>query len=139
MKIAYLVTNRNERTDMPTSTVLLIEDDELIGKLLQFILQREGYQVNWLKDGQSALQAIMQPGFSAVVLDLMLPFLDGIQLLDQLRLQPHGQKLPVLILTAKMGEADITAALKKGADDYLIKPFQPAEFSARLRRLMERH
>lgn len=119
-------------------TVLLIEDDELIGKLLQFILQREGYQVEWLKDGIAAEQRIAEPGFSAVILDLMLPFLDGVYLLEQLRKQPHGQKVPVLILTAKMGESDIASALKKGADDYLVKPFQPHEFSARLRRLMER-
>ena len=74
--------------------------------------------------------------FSAVVLDLMLPFFDGLFLLELIRNQAAMATVPVLILTSKMGEEDIALALKKGADDYLVKPFQPPELSARLRRLI---
>lgn len=122
---------------MGTKTVLLVEDDELIGKLLVFILQRDGYQVEWLKDGQQAQELVLSGGdFSAVVLDLMLPFFDGLFLLELIRNQATMATVPVLILTSKMGEEDIALALKKGADDYLVKPFQPPELSARLRRLI---
>ncbi|CAI3806579.1 response regulator transcription factor [Rheinheimera sp. MM224] len=122
---------------MSAKTVLLVEDDELIGKLLVFILQRDGYQVEWLKDGQQAQELVLSGrDFNAVVLDLMLPFFDGLFLLELIRNQSTMAKVPVLILTSKMGEEDIALALKKGADDYLIKPFQPPELSARLRRLI---
>jgi DNA-binding response OmpR family regulator len=122
---------------MGAKTVLLVEDDELIGKLLVFILQRDGYQVEWLKDGQQAQELVLSGcDFSAVVLDLMLPFFDGLFLLELIRNQAAMATVPVLILTSKMGEEDIALALKKGADDYLIKPFQPPELSARLRRLI---
>lgn len=122
---------------MGIKTVLLVEDDELIGKLLVFILQRDGYQVEWLKDGQQAQELVLSGReFSAVVLDLMLPFFDGLFLLELIRNQSTMAMVPVLILTSKMGEEDIALALKKGADDYLVKPFQPPELSARLRRLI---
>ncbi|WP_053422979.1 response regulator [Rheinheimera sp. KL1] len=96
---------------MGAKTVLLVEDDELIGKLLVFILQRDGYQVEWLKDGQQAQELVLSGrDFSAVVLDLMLPFFDGLFLLELIRNQAAMASVPVLILTSKMGEDDIALA-----------------------------
>jgi two-component system, OmpR family, alkaline phosphatase synthesis response regulator PhoP len=121
-------------TDRPVA--LVVEDDEHIGPLLQFMLNRAGYQVALQRDGRAAQAYIEQnPAPAIMLLDLMLPFVDGFQLIAIVRAQPGWQQVPVLMLSAKTEEGDIARALEAGANDYLLKPFQPDELMARLRRL----
>jgi two-component system response regulator QseB len=116
--------------------VLLVEDDELLGDGLRTGLIQYGYAVDWLKDGLSADQALKTENFDLVVLDLGLPKLPGISVLQNLR--GRGQTMPVLILTARESVDDRVKGLDSGADDYLTKPFDLDELCARLRALQRR-
>jgi two-component system response regulator QseB len=116
--------------------VLLVEDDELLGDGLRNGLIQYGYAVDWLKDGQSADQALKTETFDLVVLDLGLPKLSGISVLQNLR--SRGLTMPVLILTARESVEDRVKGLDSGADDYLTKPFDLDELCARLRALQRR-
>lgn len=118
-------------------TALVVEDDPDIGKLLQWVLQREGFAVTLVGDGRRALERIgAGPAASLVVLDLMLPHVSGHELLASLRASEPWRTVPVIMLTAKSQEKDIVKALDAGASDYMLKPFQPAELRARIRRLV---
>ena len=116
--------------------ILLVEDDPLLGEGLLSGLQRENYSVDWVKNGESALNAIANTDFDAVILDIGLPKMSGLDALKQSRKQGH--KLPVLILTAQDATSDRVAGLDAGADDYLIKPFNFEELCARIRVLTRR-
>ncbi|MDR3492953.1 MAG: response regulator [Gammaproteobacteria bacterium] len=116
--------------------VLLVEDDELLGDGLRTGLVQYGYAVDWLKDGISADQALKTDSFELVVLDLGLPKMSGIQVLQNLR--ARGLTMPVLILTARESVEDRVKGLDSGADDYLTKPFDLDELCARLRALQRR-
>lgn len=116
--------------------VLLVEDDELLGDGLRTGLMQYGYTVDWLKDGSSADQALKTESFDVVVLDLGLPKLSGIQVLQNHR--ARGQATPVIILTAREAIEDRIKGLDSGADDYLTKPFDLDELCARLRALQRR-
>jgi DNA-binding response OmpR family regulator len=112
------------------------EDDEHIGHLLQFMLERAGFAVALATDGRAAQAHIeSQPAPAVALFDVMMPFLDGLQLLGLVRRQPGWETVPVMMLTAKARERDIARALDAGASDYLVKPFQPEELLARVRRL----
>lgn len=116
---------------------VVVEDDADIGKLLQFILEREGFRVTLCNDGRSgAVRLASGEVPSLVILDVMLPYMNGYELLAIVRQSPAWQKVPVLMLTSKSREGDIVRALDAGANDYVTKPFQPAELRARVRRLM---
>lgn len=116
--------------------ILLVEDDELLGDGLRAGLIQYGYTVDWLKDGLSADQALKTENFDVVVLDLGLPKLTGITVLQSLR--ARGQATPVIVLTAREAIEDRVKGLDAGADDYLIKPFDLDELCARLRALQRR-
>lgn len=116
--------------------ILLVEDDAGLGEGIRTSLKPEGYTVDWIQDGRSALHALTHESFDLVVLDLGLPRLDGIGVLKQLR--AAGNPVPVLVLTARDAMADRIAGLDAGADDYLVKPFDVAELKARLRALLRR-
>lgn len=116
--------------------ILLVEDDELLGDGLRTGLIQYGYAVDWLKDGLSADQALKTENFDLVVLDLGLPKMPGITVLQNLR--SRGQTMPVLILTARESVDDRVKGLDSGADDYLTKPFDLDELCARLRALQRR-
>ncbi|HEX8544267.1 MAG TPA: response regulator [Pseudomonas sp.] len=116
--------------------LLLIEDDVALGEGIHQALSREGYTVDWLKDGASALHSLLSESFDLAILDLGLPKLDGLEVLRRLR--KSGSGLPVLILTARDATEDRIAGLDAGADDYLIKPFDLSELKARLRALLRR-
>ena len=116
--------------------ILLVEDDLALGEGIRTALKPEGYTVDWLQDGVSALHALTHESFELVVLDLGLPRMDGLQLLKHLR--AAANPLPVLVLTARDATADRIAGLDAGADDYLTKPFDVAELKARLRALLRR-
>jgi len=116
--------------------ILLVEDDELLGDGLRTGLIQYGYTVDWLKDGLSADQALKTESFDIVVIDLGLPKVPGITVLQNLR--GRGQTMPVLILTARESIDDRVKGLDSGADDYLTKPFDLDELCARLRALQRR-
>lgn len=118
------------------ASVLVVEDDEHIAHLLRFMLQRENYAVDVARDGREAKQFIEQnPPPDLVLLDVMLPYVDGFALVALLRQQAAWKTTPVIMLTAKTQEQDIVRALQAGANDYILKPFQPAELLARVKRL----
>ena len=120
-------------------SILMVEDEEDIAFLIRFLLERHGFSVRHAADGRQALEALGQDSPpDLVLLDVMLPYHDGLEVVERLRQRPAWQAVPVLMLTAKAREADVVRALELGADDYVTKPFQPDELLARLRRLMRR-
>ncbi|SFT36723.1 response regulator [Halomonas saccharevitans] len=117
--------------------ILLVEDDPSLAAGIRLALKPEHYAVDLLADGRQALAALKgDEPFDAVILDLGLPGLDGMQVLEAVR--RRGNRVPVLVLTARDGIDDRIAGLDAGADDYLIKPFQVDELKARLRALLRR-
>ena len=116
--------------------ILLVEDDSLLGEGLLSGLQRENYSVDWVKNGETALSAISSTDYNAVILDIGLPKMSGLDVLRQSRKQ--GKVLPILILTAQDAVSDRITGLDAGADDYLTKPFEFEELCARLRALTRR-
>ncbi|MBX9346063.1 response regulator [Chromobacterium vaccinii] len=116
--------------------ILVVEDDAQIGDGLQMGLRQLGFAVDWLRDGRQALAALPAAPYDAVVLDLGLPGMDGIDILAAWR--RAGRDEPVLVLTARDALADRVGGLDAGADDYLAKPFALAEVAARLRALTRR-
>lgn len=116
--------------------VLLVEDDVALGEGIRVALKPEGYTVDWVRDGESALHALTHESFDLAVLDLGLPGLDGLEVLRRLR--SRSMAVPVLVLTARDATADRIAGLDAGADDYLVKPFEVGELLARMRALLRR-
>ena len=116
--------------------LLLVEDDPLLGDGIRVGLQQSGFVVDWVKDGLAAKLALEAEAYALVVLDLGLPRLSGTELLKWLR--ATGNDTPVLILTARDAVGDRVGGLDAGADDYLIKPFDLDELSARIRALLRR-
>lgn len=115
-----------------------MEDDPHIAELLVYLLEREGYEVQLASDGReaSAVMGTMPPPNMALF-DVMLPYKNGIELLQQARANPEWLNTSVLMLTAKSQEKDIVQALDAGANDYIVKPFNPGELMARLRRYLK--
>jgi two-component system OmpR family response regulator/two-component system response regulator QseB len=116
--------------------VLIVEDDPLLGDALTAGLKQRGFEADWVQDGRDAQAAIRIEPFAAVVLDLGLPGLGGLELLRSER--ARGNKVPVLILTARDAVQDRIAGLDSGADDYVVKPTDLDELAARLRALVRR-
>lgn len=117
--------------------LLVIEDDAFMAALLRFLLERQGLQVTVLVDGRAALECLQSEArFDAVVLDLRLPQVSGMEVLTRMRALAAWSRTPVLVLSALDGGQEVAAALDAGAGDYLTKPFDPQELLARLRRLL---
>lgn len=116
--------------------VLIVEDDVVLGKVLKKGLAEAGYECTWSRSGRQGLELAAGQQYDAVVLDLMLPDLSGLDVLEQLR--GKGVRVPVLVLTAKGSVDDRVAGLNVGADDYLVKPFAFAELTARLEAVCRR-
>ncbi|GJH42066.1 response regulator [Pasteurella canis] len=116
--------------------ILLIEDDTLIGNGLQIGLTKSGFTVDWFKDGKMGVEAVKTAPYDAVVLDLTLPKMDGLDILQSWRREKYD--VPVLILTARDTLDERITGLQRGADDYLCKPFALAEVVARLQALIRR-
>jgi DNA-binding response OmpR family regulator len=117
--------------------ILLVEDEIKVGNAVSEGLRVEGYEVTWAQTGEEGFFHASSQGFDLIVLDVMLPGRDGIEVLETLRKQ--GAKTPVLLLTAKDAIEDRVLGLDAGADDYLVKPFAFAELTARLRALLRRN
>lgn len=110
--------------------ILIVEDEEALAGALEHILQKAGHTTDWVADGQTALDYIRGFSYDLVLLDIMLPRLDGISVLRQVRTE--GVQTPVLMLTARTTVPDKVKGLNAGADDYLTKPFDPEELLARV-------
>jgi two-component system, OmpR family, response regulator len=118
-----------------SSTILLVDDEDSVQKLLTFPLEREGFHVLQARDGEDALRQFGQERVDLVVLDLMLPKLDGLEVCRRLRAQ---STVPIIMLTARDDELDKVVGLELGADDYITKPFSIREFRSRVRALLRR-
>ncbi len=116
-------------------TILLVDDEESIQKLLRYPLERDGYRVVQARDGEEAVQRFRDEAVDLVVLDLMLPKLDGLEVCKRLRAQ---SSVPIIMLTARDDEFDKVLGLELGADDYITKPFSIREFRSRVRALLRR-
>jgi DNA-binding response OmpR family regulator len=121
---------------MPGELILLVDDEPNIIQLARLYLEKESFQVKSVSDGRAALQAIERERPALVVLDLMLPEIDGWEVCRRLRAQ--GNNIPILMLTARDEDVDKIVGLELGADDYLTKPFNPRELAARVKAILRR-
>jgi two-component system phosphate regulon response regulator PhoB len=121
-----------------SARILIVEDDEPIATLLRYNLESEGFQVDVLETGEEAELAVSENEPDLLVLDWMLPALSGLELCRRLRAGRRTRALPIIMVTARGEEADRVRGLGLGADDYVIKPFSPAELIARIKALLRR-
>jgi len=118
-----------------STRILLVDDEQSIQTLLSYPLRKDGYHVTSAQDGREALQRFEEARFDLVILDLMLPKLDGVEVCRQLR---SRSQVPIIMLTAKGSETDKVAGLEVGADDYITKPFSMREFRSRVKAALRR-
>ncbi|MCI5141781.1 MAG: response regulator, partial [Candidatus Electrothrix sp. ATG1] len=123
---------------MSKENILVVEDDMDIQQLVSYHLIRAGYNVSCADSGEQGLQLLIEEKFSAVILDLMLPGKNGIEVCAEIRKDPQNQHLPIIMLTALGEEDDIVAGLSGGADDYVTKPFSPKVLMARVEAVLRR-
>ena len=123
---------------MPNERILVVDDEEDILELVRYNLVKEGYQVSGTLTGEDALQKARSKAFDLIVLDLMLPGIDGLEVTKKLKGNQKTANTPIVMLTAKGEEADIVTGLELGADDYITKPFSPRVLVARVRAALRR-
>jgi two-component system phosphate regulon response regulator PhoB len=123
---------------MKKGTILVIDDEKDLIELVRYNLEKEGYDVIAATDGQSGLEVVKKHRPDLVMLDLMMPGVDGLQVCQRLRADPRSGRIPVIMLTAKATEADRVVGLELGADDYITKPFSPREVVARVKAVLRR-
>jgi heavy metal response regulator len=116
--------------------ILLVEDDKGIARFLKKGLSENGFLVDWVSDGEEGLRSVFQNSYDLIILDILLPKMDGLEMLKELR--KRANQTPVVFLTAKDSESDIVHGLNLGADDYLTKPFSFNELLARVHALLRR-
>ena len=132
-----VVTKRN--APVKTEKIVVIEDEVDILEVIEYNLKREGYDVVCSESGEDGLEKIEQTAPNLVLLDLMLPEIDGIELCRKLKSDPTTQAIPVIMVTAKGEESDVVLGLGVGADDYIAKPFSPRELVARVKAVLRRY
>lgn len=135
LQLQYLCWIKTKTVDKKFS-ILLVEDEENLQEALKLNLELENYAVTGVYDGSEALKAVQQEYFDLIILDVMLPEIDGITVCETIRLQ--NPDIPILILSAKNSSADRILGLKKGADDYLTKPFNLEELLLRVDKLIKK-
>ncbi len=118
--------------------ILVVDDDPTVAEVVARYLMRDGYDVDCVADGYAALRVAAESDPDLVVLDLMLPGIDGLEVCRRIRARPDLASLPVIMLTAKGDDVDKIVGLELGADDYLAKPFNPRELLARVRAILRR-
>jgi two-component system phosphate regulon response regulator PhoB len=123
---------------MPKDRILVVDDEEDILELIRYNLTREGYHITGALTGEEALEKARSETFDLIVLDLMLPGIDGLEVTKKLKANDKTQNTPIVMLTAKGEEADIVTGLELGADDYITKPFSPRVLIARVRTVLRR-
>ena len=123
---------------MKRSTVLVIDDERDVIELVRYNLEKNGFEVVAARDGKSGVAAAKASPPDIVMLDLMMPEMDGLEVCRTLRSEPKTKRVPVIMLTAKAAEADRVVGLEMGADDYIVKPFSPREMVARVKAVLRR-
>lgn len=123
---------------MPTEKILVVEDEENIQELIRYNLIKEGYQVSCALSGEKGLEAARTGNPDLVLLDLMLPGLDGLDVCKELKRDSATQEIAVIMVTAKGDETDIVTGLELGADDYMVKPFSPKVLLSRVKAVLRR-
>lgn len=123
---------------MARATVLVIDDEKDLVELVRYNLEKEGFTVLEARDGESGFKVAVEHKPDVIVLDLMLPELDGLELCRMLRAETRTSRIPVIMLTAKSSEFDRVVGLELGADDYVTKPFSPRELVARVKAILRR-
>lgn len=123
---------------MAKENVLIIEDEEDIQELINYSLVKEGYHTTTVGTGEEGLKTAKSKQPNLIVLDLMLPGMDGLEICRLLKNDPKTQHIPIVMLTAKGEESDVVAGLELGADDYITKPFSPKVLVARIRTILRR-
>lgn len=118
--------------------ILIVEDEAALLTLLRYNLEKEGFELGEAVDGEEALLMVAERRPDLVVLDWMLPTLSGIEVCRRIRRRPEARNVPIVMLTARGEEADRVRGLNSGADDYVVKPFSPAELVARIRAVLRR-
>ncbi|MGD9058642.1 MAG: response regulator transcription factor [Desulfobacterales bacterium] len=124
---------------MAKERILVVDDEADILELVRYNLSREGYHVTGTLTGEDALRKVRSDRFDLIVLDLMLPGMDGLTFTKTLKNDPRLRSIPIVMLSAKGEEADIVTGLELGADDYITKPFSPKVMIARVRAALRRH
>lgn len=119
---------------MQQAKILVIEDEELVRKVLEFRLKKEGYQVVLAKDGGEAMDLIQQERFDLILVDIMLPYIGGLEITSKVKSNPETKNTPVIVLSANGLENVILEAFALGADDFIPKPFNLPELTIRIRK-----
>jgi two-component system, OmpR family, alkaline phosphatase synthesis response regulator PhoP len=123
---------------MAKGTVLVIDDEGDLIELVRYNLEKEGFLVKSALDGESGLLAAVRDNPDIILVDLMLPGIDGLEVCQRLRSEPRTARIPIIMLTAKSAESDRIVGLELGADDYVTKPFSPRELAARVKAVLRR-
>ncbi|MFT4648599.1 MAG: DNA-binding response OmpR family regulator, partial [Glaciecola sp.] len=131
-------TSEGSQTNMSQTTILIIEDDADIVELMQYNLAKDGFKVRIARDGEAGIHEARRYRPDLILLDLMMPGLDGLEVCRRIRRDVDLAGTPIVMVTAKSEESDVVAGLELGADDYLAKPFSPRELLARVRAVLRR-
>lgn len=123
---------------MPSYKILIVEDDPPIARLIRYNLEKAGFECLQSGDGQAAFEDLKRHKIHLIVLDVMLPGMDGFELCREIRKKPEWARIPVLMLTARAQEIDRILGLELGADDYMVKPFSPRELVLRVKAILRR-
>lgn len=123
---------------MAREKILVVDDEEDILELLRYNLEREGYNIHCAESGEKALSMGTGEPFDLIILDLMLPGMDGLEVMRTLKNKSETSAVPIMMLTAKGEEADVVTGLEMGADDYIVKPFSPRILLARIKTILRR-
>lgn len=119
-------------------TILIAEDEPQIANLVKFKLEKSGCQVLWGENGKQALELINEHKPDLVILDVMMPIMDGFEVLRSIKAEPETANIPVIMLTAKGMEEDVLKGFESGAVDYMVKPFSVSELAARVKTNLDR-
>lgn len=123
---------------MPREKILIVEDDKHISKLVEYNLQKAGYEPVAVEDGEEALDFLERHNADLIILDIMLPEIDGLEVCRRIKQDPRHKNTPIVMLTAKGEEVDRIVGLELGADDYIVKPFSPRELVLRIKAILKR-
>jgi two-component system phosphate regulon response regulator PhoB len=123
---------------MPKENILIVDDEEDVLELVRYNLEKNGYNIDYATSGEAALAKAKTNLPDLIILDLLLPGIDGLEVCKFLKREDNTQNIPIIMLTAKGEESDIVTGLELGADDYITKPFSPKVLIARVRRILNR-
>jgi two-component system, cell cycle response regulator len=132
------VLSKDDRLDKLKRNILLVEDDDFMASLLRRFLEKEGFRIFHARTGKMAMSLCSQAAFSLITLDVKLPDIDGFELLNRFRQTPTVRHVPIIMLTASSNEESVIRGFRMGADDYIVKPFSPSQFLARVNRFLEK-